>query len=221
MECRLHYTPDQLQNLPLVLSQPRFTTYLDAANGDPKRALDLYVWNSDVTAAFSFPLQLAEVGLRNGIATAIEKVYGPDWPDSRPFLRDLGHRRRGYNPASDLSTTFRKVDTTGKVIAELKFAFWQEMFTARHDNTIWNPHLASCFPNCPFANVQQMRGHAYREVNEVRKLRNRIAHHEPIFARNLAQDLARVKAIALWLNHVGEAWVNEKETVTALLGIRP
>jgi hypothetical protein len=35
----------------------------------------------------------------------------------------------------------RREPTTGKVIPELKFVFWQKMFTGRHDVRVWDPHL--------------------------------------------------------------------------------
>lgn len=205
----------------MVLSQPRFQTYLNAANNDPERALDLYKWNSDVAAAFSFPLHLAEVAMRNGVAQSIENAFGQAWPTNGAFHISLGKRGAGYSPVSDLKRTTKNVGTTGIVIAELSFVFWQDMFTSRHDNAIWNKYLATNFPNCPHANVQQMRGHAYNEIEKVRSFRNRIAHHEPIFARNLNDDLDRVKEILKWRSQDALDWLDQHETVTALLGNRP
>lgn len=204
-----------------MLSQPRFSTYLNEAGGDQTRALDLYKWNSDLAAAFSFPLHLAEVGLRNGVSHAIENVFGQAWPSNGAFEVSLGVRRGGYNPVNDLRQTRRRVGTPGHVIADLKFAFWQEMFTARHDNRIWNSHLAVAFPNCPHSNVQQMRGLAYREIDKIRKFRNRIAHHEPVFARNLVEDLDRVKEVLRWCSQDAVDWLDQHEEVTNVLGNRP
>lgn len=185
------------------------------------RALDLYKWNSDLAAAFSFPLHLAEVSLRNGVSEAIEEVFGQSWHTSGAFVISLGRRRQGYDPASNLQQTARRAASSGIVIADLNFAFWQEMFTSRHDNAIWNPHLATYFPNCPHANVQIMRGYAFNEIDKVRKFRNRIAHHEPIFARNLVDDLDRVRSIIQWRSQDAVDWLNQHETVSALLANRP
>jgi addiction module HigA family antidote len=41
--------------------------------------------------------------------------------------------------------------TTGKIIADVRFAFWVSMFTARHDGRLWNRSLRAEFPNLPAA----------------------------------------------------------------------
>lgn len=58
-------------------------------------------------------------------------------------------------------------------------------------------------------------------VEEVRKLRNRIAHHEPIFSRNLHKDLDRIMRCIAWRNSTSHNWVASIETVSSLLAIRP
>ena len=83
------FTPDELRDLPLIISAPRFATYLQATGNDRQRALALYEWNLTLSSAFIVPLQVCEVAVRNGVAEAIEKVHGPNWPWSKGFLRSL------------------------------------------------------------------------------------------------------------------------------------
>ncbi|OAV13265.1 DUF1526 domain-containing protein [Moraxella catarrhalis] len=59
------------------------------------------------------------------------------------------------------------------------------MFTARFDNKIWNDHLQIVLPNAKDAKI---RGEIFNDLERICKLRNRIAHHEPIFQRNLNLD---------------------------------
>jgi len=80
------FTPAELHELPNVISGPRFATYLQATGNDRSRALALYEWNLDLSAAFIVPLQICEVAVRNGVAEAIEKVHGTTWPWSNGFL---------------------------------------------------------------------------------------------------------------------------------------
>jgi hypothetical protein len=48
-------------------------------------------------------------------------------------------------------------------------------------------------PNLDVAqSVASLRQAVYFDLEQLRKLRNRIAHHEPIFSRNLNDDLQRV-----------------------------
>lgn len=103
----LPFTPDELRDLPGVISAPRFATYLQATGNDRQRALALYEWNLTLSAQFIVPLQLCEVAVRNGVAEAIERVHGPTWPWSNGFLRSLPRPKRpaDYNPEMDLRNT--------------------------------------------------------------------------------------------------------------------
>ncbi len=57
-----------------VLSEARVSTYLAAADLD--RALELYIWNAEISAAFMVPLHICEVSIRNSISDALASVYG-------------------------------------------------------------------------------------------------------------------------------------------------
>jgi len=47
--------------------------------------------------------------------------------------RSLPNPTRSFSPKKDLINACLNQRTTGKVIPELKFAFWQNIFTNRHD----------------------------------------------------------------------------------------
>ncbi len=87
------FTPDGLRELPVVISAPRFATYLRAQANDHTAALELYRWNLQISAAFIVPLQICEVSVRNGVAEAIEAIHGPNWPWLNRFLRSLPRPR--------------------------------------------------------------------------------------------------------------------------------
>ncbi len=218
------FTPAELHELPHVISAPRFATYLHATGNNRARALALYEWNLDLSAAFIVPLQICEVGVRNGVAEAIEKVHGATWPWSNGFLRSLPRPRRtsDYNPEADLRAVAARQPTTGKVVADLKFAFWEKIFTAGQDSRIWNAHFAASFPGAPPAlGVAAARARAHRDLQTIRTLRNRIAHHEPIFARNTKADYAMVRELIEWRSPVAAAWVGQKQAVLALIPNKP
>jgi hypothetical protein len=65
--------------------------------------------------------------------------------------------------------------------------------------------------------VANLRLAIYDELEEVRKLRNRIAHHEPIFTRNLANELARVETLIRFrCGHTAD-WMMRNQWVTSHL----
>jgi hypothetical protein len=179
------------------LSRARIGTY-EAATGSSQdtdsRALALYAWNAKVSAALLAPLHVCEVTIRNAVADALDAVYGPHWPWEATFLISLPDSSgNSYNPRRDLRNVAARQPTTGKVIPELKFVFWQEMFTTRHDVRIWSPHLTRIFPHHdPTATWVSLRRSIYSDLEVIRRLRNRIAHHEPIFTRNLLDDFERI-----------------------------
>ncbi|MFT2621655.1 hypothetical protein ACMWQU_24405, partial [Escherichia coli] len=126
-----------------ALSAPRTGTYVAAVGGDTSRAMELYGWNARVSAALMLPAHFAEVVARNAAADVLERVYGPRWPWDSAFVGSLPSPGRGggYNPRRDLLDVRSAQSTTGKVIAELRFVFWQKLFTGRHDVRLWLPHI--------------------------------------------------------------------------------
>lgn len=218
------FTPAEQRDLPLVISAPRFATYLQATANDHERALALYEWNLTVSAAFIVPLQVCEVAVRNGVAEAIEAVHGATWPWSNGFLRSLPRPKRStdYNPEADLRGVAARQPTVGKIVAELKFAFWEQLFTVGQESRIWNAHFRTYFPGAPPAlTISQARVIAHRDLKAIRLLRNRIAHHEPIFSRNIADEYQRIHDMISWRSPVAAAWMDRKQQVTALIALRP
>jgi hypothetical protein len=178
----------------------------------------------DLSSAFIVPLQVCEVAVRNGVAEAIEAVHGSNWPWSNGFVRSLPRPRIStrYDPAQNLQAVAAREPTTGKVIAELNFAFWEQLFSAGQDSRIWLAHFRASFPGAPTnMAISLARTIARDDLYAIRKLRNRIAHHEPIFARNIVDDYRRILEIIGWRSPVAASWTDRKQSVTALIARRP
>ncbi|WP_050577183.1 hypothetical protein [Pseudomonas cremoricolorata] len=145
----------------IALSTPRIDTYL-AACGDALSplgaAIELYAWNSAVAAAFMHPLQFCEIVVRNAVAEALASAYGDRWPWSQGFFLSLPDPKgKAFKPRQALLAARLKAEmsakdgqgSTDKVIAEMSFAFWESLFTARFDDGLWNKHIKRLFPNAP------------------------------------------------------------------------
>lgn len=218
------FTLEELTQLPEAISEPRFATYLQASDDRTPAALKLYHWNLEISAAFMVPLQVCEVAVRNGVAEVIERVHGPEWPWSSGFIRSLPvpKKRHHYSPQSNLRAVASQQPTAGKVVAELNFAFWEKIFTKGQDQRLWVPHLHQAFPGvCRSTTVPLARAQAYQDLFDMRRFRNRIAHHEPIFARDLARDYARLRALIHGRRPAAASWVDKIERVSALIQTRP
>ena len=204
-----------------ALSPARISTFeksVQVIDDEDFRALALYSWNARVSAALLAPLHVCEVVIRNAVSEAVEQVYGSRWPWQRAFELSLPDPRVGYSPRRDLQSARRNVPTTGKAIPELKFVFWQKMFTRRYDGRLWLPYLRQVLPNLDRGRkVPELRRNIYDTLEEIRKLRNRIAHHEPIFARNLNDDLSRIVSLVELRSKETAAWMVRNQDASTLL----
>ncbi|MGU7769865.1 hypothetical protein ACV229_06760 [Burkholderia sp. MR1-5-21] len=208
-----------------ALSRPRMATF-DAiarpADDHDLASLQLYAWNAAVSGALLPVLHVCEVVIRNAVSDVLDTVYGANWPWSASFERSLPAPRVGYNPQADLQAARRNVRTVGKVIPELKFVFWQRMFTARNDARLWNGHLQRVFPNLdPGVAVAVHRQTIYNHLEDIRKLRNRIAHHEPIFNRSLAHDYAAIMTLVDFRCNFTAMWLSQSQTALAVIKAKP
>lgn len=203
-----------------ALSPVRLATYASAkgfsTNTNP---LEVYVWNAMVSGAFFSALQVCEVVIRNAISEAIEYKFGHQWPWDQGFERtinkhwklELQRARKGIPHGS-----------TGKVVAELKFAFWCSMLTATHDQHIWNKHIRTVFRTLPFPlTVAGARTMLHDELDSLRLFRNRIAHHEPIFAYPLAKIQRNIFDLIQFRSPDTRAWLARWETMSGTIAARP
>ena len=179
------------------LSIGRFSTYLAAAGGSRTRALDLYEWNAELSAAFLHDLSHLEVGLRNACDRQVAAATLPGdthWTDPATLLtlfpvlmrrdrsigraRDVNKIARGNVERARLNAT--KVSNAplipGKVVAELMFGFWTYLFADAQEKTIWVPHLHKALP--PGIDRNRLND----ALAALRDFRNRIAHHENILS---------------------------------------
>jgi hypothetical protein len=85
------YTQAILQSLNGAFSQARLDTYLQHARlaksqATNEDALDLYIWNLQVSAAFQGPLHVLEICLRNAMHFNLALGFTKDWIDDPNFV---------------------------------------------------------------------------------------------------------------------------------------
>jgi hypothetical protein len=202
------HTSEAIIAIQTTITPIRFNRYLTAAKNDPTLALELYRWNSFLAQSLYWPTQTLEVASRNSIANVITSRFGRDWHFSEKFRRQLSREdtskleeaigrqkreRRMPNPSVDV------------VIADLSFGFWTSMLTAHYAIPLsWKKNLPAAFPYMP-ANLP-LRS-AQRPMEDVRILRNRIAHHEPIFDRRLDISYGEIMRLIGWICPASQAYV--------------
>nr|WP_232542391.1 CAAX protease [Nocardia bovistercoris] len=181
-----------------------------ATRGDAGRATRLFVWNCELSAAFWPAIALIEMAIRNAINTHLCKVVGLDaktgWHtdalSDRPRIhlldRDLDKLR------SSVEAFRRRRETSGEptgddVVGGTSLGLWVALCGegrprgGMHDyhRFIWRgKKLWQAFPNygdwlarteqkkiSPIDNPGPLRG----ALRDFELIRNRIAHHEPIY----------------------------------------
>lgn len=82
--------------------------------------------------------------------------------------------------------------------------------------TLWRPGLRRVFPG-----YRGTRSKLFARLNTLRLLRNRIAHHEPIYRRHLAADHESIMTVLTSISPGYARWAAARSAVPALLNVRP
>ena len=199
------------------------STYLRATGGDREKALHLYTWNTALSAAFYGPLQGLEVALRNALHRQLTERYGAEWYDNPAAGLDTGGLDRIADAKQEVERSGR-ASGPGRIVAGLSLGFWISLLRsggridsarrkADYETTLWRPALRTAFPH----RKSLTRRQAHTPLEHLRTLRNRIAHHEPIFGRRLDQDYRSILDVTGWISPGVQAWIEHHSRVPTLL----
>jgi len=162
-----------------IISKDRLEPYLNRHKNVHDKAISHYKSNILISEAFYPLLAILEIGLRNSIDYQLTKQFKDrNWYENMNFIRIASRfqiDRISEAKANILSE--KKEITPGRIISELSFGFWTSFFDTKFEMTLWK-HLRLAFPNCP--KQIRKRKTMSSKFNSIRKLRNRIFHHEAI-----------------------------------------
>lgn len=148
-----------------------------------------------MAAALWGPLNVLEVAVRNAIHDAMSSQYGHQWWDSANVY--LANREvEGFKSAKEkLTRTGNVSPTPDDVVGASSFGLWTGLLdvgAARnpymdYETKLW-PVLQDAFPNREVLG----RRHLHTRLDILRKLRNRVAHHEPLLRINHKDQIERI-----------------------------
>ncbi len=175
------------------LSPERLAPYRLAESDPQDLVFARYVWNIELSEAFYGPLHVFEVGLRNAVDRSFRGAYGDDWLVLPGILAPK--EQILVSKALEELSRWNAPQTRGKVIAELMLGFWARLFARHYEIGSWSKgHIYfwpkrsdEIFPHAP--KVMRTRKAMSARVEAIKKFRNRVFHHEPIWQRN---DLKRI-----------------------------
>ena len=167
-------------------------------------ALLLYQLNARLSGLMLEVAGGFEIVLRNAVAKSIRGHFQrEDWySDSRSKDR-LDRRRKGdIKNACDELTQAGKDQNSDRIIAELTFHFWVALHEGKHRHRFWVPFLREIWPK-----GQDLKK-LHKDLSKIRNLRNRIAHHEPIFASRWTASAKPVLKRLEQLSPEHRAWLD-------------
>jgi hypothetical protein len=216
------------------ISTPRLAPYLTATGGNLRRALSLYQWNVELSGSVYECLHRFEVILRNALdeqlcrwnATQRDRQTGrthsSDWlMDPARLLRRLAGddirkaTRRAQTALRGAGTTPGHPD----ILAQLSFGTWRFLLPDNDPGRqlLWNKALAATFPKLTGAPSDLVD-----DVDHIYKLRNRVAHLEPLLNSGMVADrLARMRTVLLAIDPALETWFVSRQRVTTSLKTKP
>jgi hypothetical protein len=193
-----------------IISRERLEPYLNYHKNDLSKAIAHYKSNILISESFYPLLAVLEIGLRNSIDYQLTKRFNDkEWYDNRDFVKIA--TRFQIDRISQARTNIyseKKEITPGRIISELSFGFWTSLFDTKFEMTLWK-NLRLTFPNCP-KNIRKRKTMSAK-FNGIRKLRNRIFHHEAITWNLKVLDSYKDEIIQgiEWLNEDLLEWIVE------------
>jgi len=204
------------------LSDPRFGTYLSATKGDEIEAIKLYQWNSKVSQSLYIYLQAWEVTLRNKVNEFLTWKYKETWPYDhiravRNFKSDDQRRLAETITRQERDRRIKPV-ATSVIVADLSAGFWVSQISARYGVTYsWRYNIQRVFQHEPSLTQPD----AWDICNDLLTLRNRVAHHEPLFHLPLQVRRDQLKRIVSAMCPATSAFAEATCNFSNVLGERP
>lgn len=213
-------TPALMAAFTRTISPERWHTYERAGGFNDDLAHRLYLWNAAVGQSFHFPLQTAEVALRNVIHAALSALYGVNWSTDQALRANLlqaqladiltaeqrFHRINGHNP------------TTPQTVASLSFGFWVALLRRHYNPLLWATQTANAFPHLGAAETIV---DVSRTCVTLQKLRNRIFHQEPLIGHNLSAEYGAIIKMLGWICPESRDWMRAHSSVPTVIRQRP
>ena len=157
-----------------------------ACGGDKRKAQTLYRLNLRLSQEMFTVISCYEVALRNAIDRIMTASYGADWLRDAIMPGGIFDNPLFFGTARIVYKAYNELVASGKyscskMLSAMEFGIWKYMFSAPQYRATGR-RLLKVFPNKPKSSVAKQYNNQfiYNELDAVNRLRNRIAHHEPI-----------------------------------------
>lgn len=214
-----------LKHLRKVLSGERLDAFRATHEESNLDLVGRYGWDVALSASFYPALRACEVLLRNSVHAALAGRFpqppgskpcfpasvdtsqphscSVSWldrtsslllPENADAVRDA--KQRVHRKCERRNREY----TAGRLIAELNLNFWVALFSNPYGYqgasglNLWPDLLRTVFPHAP-ASVTTNRREMAGRLNDIKELRNRVFHHEPIWRRDLVKEYEEIISV--------------------------
>jgi len=227
------------ENLSRVFSKARLSSYIKATEGEELKALELYKINMHLSKVLYPLFCVFEITLRNRIVNVLVERFGNGWFIEKDKLW-LNGKFPAYRNENEKFIELIKIEeakknlrdkknnkiiiTSNEIIPELNFAFWTYILHKRYDEILWRSDISKVFPNTPQnysfdRKLKELR----KQINEIRDMRNRVYHYEPVFCRR-TKSFNKLKqlhddtiTIIQYLSEEAFIFINENDEIKTLI----
>lgn len=231
----------EAHELPLeqLISTARYKKYRAAAQGDDGRAARLYMWNCRLSSAYWPAIALVEIAVRNALDVQLCDHLGVT-TDVGWHNEALADRPRLHLTIKECEKIKKSIDvfdrknnppgqpritepTGGDVVSGLSLGFWVSLVGEGiprgqgriydYFQKLWRPFLYKAFPHYG-SDGRDSPGPLRNRLREFEMVRNRVAHHEPIYMLKHTYHLANIIEIAGWMNAELAEYIRDHEQIT-------
>lgn len=228
----------KISDIENVISPERANTFLKFYENEKEeaerqsKAYQLYQFNCELNGLLLEVINWYEVILRNSIIKVIKYIHHPYGIFASRFFSSLNEQAAysfvntlnsflaeelKYKIEKDANSNRRKsirfdpsLFPEGKVVAELKFVFWENLLTNSYVNSIWKNYYKRAFSNMKTPDdIHQV----YEITKSIRDLRNRVCHHEPNFKLDINELLGMIKQVFDYIDLDLYQVINEKKLI--------
>ena len=210
MQARFVYTVDFESKLETALSKERLDTYRELlpAGATFIDVIGIYNANTAISEALIGSIQIMEISVRNSIHRQIARTYGIDWyVGNKLNLDNDGNRlvNRLYNRYQNIGRFNTPETLSQKIVSELTLGFWTNLFKRQYEDPLWRKTLRFAFPH---VGGPLTRGQVHQTLDKLRRLRNRISHHEQILKYDLNVYYNSIIDLVSWVSPVTAIWLS-------------
>ena len=159
------------------------TKYISSERFKSYSGVDEYIENLIFSKKAYIPLSILEISLKNSINNLLTEKLGENWLENKDFLTNDSLRK--IDEAKKILYTRAEHISKSKIIAELSFGFWVNLFKKPYEMKLRTKDISKIFTNLPPRKEKMInREVIYKELNHIRNFRNRVFHYEKVINKN-------------------------------------